>query len=76
MDKTIENENLQQEVARLTAENQSLKSDYDALKSENEDLKGRKDMWFEESNKWQKKYTDLVDRVESVAKIVHGLATA
>lgn len=69
MDKTIEIENLQQEVARLTAEAESLKG-------VNQDLNSRKDMWYNESEKWRKKYDALVRQVQSLATIAGGMVEA
>lgn len=69
MDKTIENENLQQEVARLTAENESLKS-------EKKELENSKQYWVERSYEYEHKYNGLVDQVKSLAVIAGGMVAA
>ena len=69
MDKTIENENLQQEVARLTAENESLKS-------EKKELENSKQYWVDRSYDYEKKYNGLVAQVKSVGVIIGGMVAA
>ena len=69
MDKTIENENLQQEVARLTAENESLKS-------EKKELENSKQYWVDRSYDYEKKSNNLVNQVKSVGVLVNGLVAA
>ena len=69
MDKTIENENLQQEVARLTTENESLKC-------EKKELENSKQYWVDRSYEYENKYKALANQVKSLATLANGLVDA
>lgn len=69
MEKEITIENLQQEVARLTAE-------VEKAKTESKEKEQSKDYWYRESERWEKKYRQLADQVRALATMTSGLVTA
>lgn len=66
MDKTIENENLQQEVARLTAENE-------ALKAENKSLSDSKEFWISQANEHENRAKKLNESLKGLRSVIDAI---